>query len=135
MTMDKVFLLLFVHKKKSFFLLMLALASCKPLPADAAPPPVGSEDWEIMAPHADWIRWLQRDGVLCCTMADGRPVEARTRGDGWQIRFRPGQLAGAPTEWPDVPPAVVMRGANPIGVAIAFWLGGVVRCFVPPGGI
>ena len=100
-------------------------------PASAAPPAVGSEDWEILSPYADWIRGLQRDGVLCCTIADGRPVEARTRGDRWQVRWRPGQLADAPTEWTDVPPEVVMHTANPIGVPIAFWLGGVIRCFVP----
>lgn len=103
--------------------------------AHAAPPPVGSEDWEVMAPWSDWIRGLQHEGVICCTMADGRPVEARTRGDRWQVRWRPGQLTGAPTEWTDVPPDVVMRMANPIGVPIAFWLGGVIRCFVPAGGI
>ena len=37
--------------------------------------------------------------------------------------------------WTDVPPDVVLRMANPIGVPIAFWLGGVIRCFVPGGGI
>ncbi len=112
--------------------LCLSLAACKPQPAYAAPPAEGSEDWEIMHPHADWIRQLQHGGVLCCTLADGRPVEARTRGDRWQVRWRPGQLEGAPTDWTDVPPEVVMSGHNPIGVPIAFWLAGVIRCFVPP---
>lgn len=115
--------------------LALALAVCAglsgPLPGHAAPPPVGSEDWEIMAPYSEWIRGLQRGGVLCCTMADGRPVEARTRGDRWQVRWRPGQLEGAPTEWTDVPPDVVMHMPNPIGIPIAFWLNGQLRCFVP----
>ena len=100
-------------------------------PASAAPPPVGSEDWEILSPYADWIRGLQRDGGRGCTSADGRPVEARTLGDRGPGRWRPGQLADAPTEWTDVPPEVVMHTANPIGVPIAFWLGGVIRCFVP----
>lgn len=116
-------------------LLALALLSCKPLPAYAAPPAPGSEDWEVMSPFADWIRGLQRDGVLCCTMADGRPVQARTKGEHWQVRWRPGQLEGAPTDWIDVPPSVVLRVPNPIGMPIAFWLGGALRCFVPPGGI
>lgn len=101
----------------------------------AAPPPVGSEDWEIMAPFSDWIRELQHEGILCCTMADGRPVQARTRGETWQVRWRPGQLANAPTDWVDVPEKVILRIPNPIGMPIAFYLGGQIRCFVPPGAI
>ena len=113
--------------------LCLALAACKP--ADAAPPPVGSEDWEILAPHRDWIEGLQREGLLCCHMGDGRPVVARMVGDRWQVRWRPGQLQGAPTDWTDVPHDVVMRIPNPIGVALAFWWGNQIRCFIPPGGV
>ena len=116
----------------AFAALGLALHACTPEPVYAAPPAVGSEDWLVMEPYADWIRSLQHQGVICCTIADGRPVEARTRGDRWQVRWRPGQLEGAPTEWTDVPPDVVMRGHNPTGLPIAFWLGGVIRCFVPP---
>jgi hypothetical protein len=93
--------------------------------ARAAPPPVGSEDWQIMAPFSGWIRGLQHEGVVCCTMADGRPVQARSQGDRWQVKWRPGQLEGAPTDWVE----------NPTGMPIAFWLAGVIRCFVPPGGI
>lgn len=104
-------------------------------PAGAAPPAVGSEDWEIMAPHAEWIRGLQRAGILCCTMADGRPVEARSRGERWQVRWRPGQLAGTPEGWVDVPPDVVMHMHNPVGMAVVFWIAGEIRCFVPPGGV
>lgn len=109
--------------------LLLALALS--LLAHAAPPAPGTEDYEIMAPFADWIRGLQHEGIVCCTMADGRPVQARTRGDGWQVRWRPGQLEGAPTEWIDVPASVVLRVPNPTGMPIAFWLGGALRCFVP----
>lgn len=42
--------------------LLLALALTAP--AWAAPPPVGSEDWEVMAPWSDWIRDLQHEGVI-----------------------------------------------------------------------
>lgn len=112
--------------------LLLMLAACKPIPAHAAPPPVGSEDWEVMAPHGAWFKDLKLpSGASCCDVADGRPVEARSVGDRWQIRFRPGQLDGAPAAWVDVPEDAVLRVANPVGMPIAFWLGGVVRCFVP----
>lgn len=100
-------------------------------PALAAPPPVGSEDWQVLAPHAAWITGLRRGGVSCCDLADGRPVEARSRGEGWQVRFRPGQLEGAPVDWVDVPAEAVIRGENPVGLPVAFWYGGQVRCFVP----
>lgn len=103
--------------------------------AQAAPPAEGSEDWNILAPHADWVRRLRLGIASCCDLADGRPVDARTRGDRWQVRWRPGQLEGAPTGWTDVPPAVLLRVANPTGFPIAFWHAGAVRCFVPPGGI
>lgn len=111
--------------------LCLALAACKP--AYAAPPPVGSEDWEILAPHADWINGLAANGMRCCDWSDTRPVKVRTQGDRWQVWLRAGQIAGAPAErWLDVPDAAVIRIANPVGMPIASWWGGSVRCFVPP---
>lgn len=104
--------------------------------AFGAPPPKGSEDWEILSPHAEWIRSVATlDGSICCTIADGRPVDARSRGATWQVKWRPGQLEGAPTDWIDVPEDVVIRVPNPTGFPIAFWLQGKLRCFVPPGGV
>lgn len=114
---------------------MLAGVIAVPMLAWAAPPPVGSEDWEILHPHAEWIRGLQIEGVLCCSIADGRPVEARSRAGIWQVRWRVGQLDGAPTEWTDVPAEVVMKMHNPIGMPVAFWWGQQIKCFIPPGGV
>lgn len=102
----------------------------------AAPPAVGSEDWEILHPHGEWIRSLRANGMMCCDWSDTRPVKVRTVGDHWQIWLRPGQIEGAPAEtWLDVPPDAVIHGPNPVGVAIASYWGGKVRCFVPPGAI
>jgi len=109
--------------------LCLALAA---LPAYAAPPPVGSEDWAVMGPHSEWIRSLRRQGVSCCDLSDGRPVDARIQNGRWQVRFRAGQLPTAPLHWTDVHDDAVLRIENPIGPAIAFWAGGRVLCFVPP---
>lgn len=114
-------------------LLLAALLSVGTV--QAAPPPKGTEDYEIMADYADWIAQLHVDGVSCCSTADGRPVQARLHGEHWQVRFRAGQLPGAPTEWTDVRDAAVYRGANPVGVPIAWWFGGEIRCFAPPSGI
>ena len=113
----------------------LAMSVALAMPAGAAPPAVGSEDWEILHPHAEWIQTLAHNGLLCCSIADGRPVEARLRAGKWQVRWRKDQLEGAPTEWTDVPEAVVMQTSNPIGVPIAFWWGKQIRCFIPPGGV
>lgn len=104
--------------------------------AVAAPPPVGSEDWEILEPHAEWIKGLTAAGMRCCDWSDTRPVRVRTVGDGWQVWLRKGQIEGAPAEqWLDVPPEAIIHGENPVGMAIASWWGGKVRCFVPPGAI
>lgn len=104
--------------------------------AVAAPPPVGSEDWEIMAPHAEWVRGLRSIyNVPCCDSSDCRPVEARATNNGWQVRWRPGQLEGAPIEWTDVPEEAVLARENPVGVPVACWFGGRVACFVPGGAI
>ncbi len=114
---------------------VLALSALMAGPALAAPPPVGSEDWNIMSPFADWIQSIHADnGTWCCDVSDGRPVEARMHNGRWQVHFHPGsEFAGEPPGdgWHDVPPAAVIRLPNPVGVPIAWWLGGVVRCFVP----
>ena len=115
---------------RASLLLALALASCKPQPAYAAPPAPGSEDAEAMSGHGEWVRGLRRGTVSCCDEADCRPVEARATADGWQVRWRPGQLAGAPTQWTPVPPDAVLVRENPIGLPIACWYGGRVQCFV-----
>lgn len=112
--------------------LLLALALS--LPAHAAPPAVGSEDAAVMAPHAAWVHSLRnRSGVSCCDESDCRPVEARATPDGWQVRWRPGQLAGAPVGWVPVPPDAVLVRENPVGAPVACWYGGRVACFVAGG--
>lgn len=114
----------------------MVLAASLAWPANAAPPAPGTEDYDILKPHGEWIRTLRANGMLCCDWSDTRPVKVRTVGDRWQIWLRPDQIIGAPVEqWLDVPDDAIIRGDNPVGMAIASWWGGRVRCFVPPGGI
>ena len=114
----------------------LALSIALALPAHGAPPAVGSEDWEILHPLVEWINGLEANGLRCCDWSDTRPVEARMTAVGWQVRFRAGQIAGAPHDvWLDVPESALLRLANPVGMPIASWWYGQVRCFVAPGGI
>ncbi len=112
---------------------MALLAQCTREPALAAPPAIGSEDHQILAPHAPWVRSLTipGSGSSCCDESDCRPVDARRGPNGWQVRWRPGQIPGAPTDWTDVPESAVLVRDNPTGIPIACWYGGAVRCFVP----
>lgn len=107
----------------------------------SAPPPVGSEDWEIMAPYAAWIE-TQRDqiGRICCDWSDARPVQVRQRLGKWEVQFvRPRDLPPPyPDGWQVVPDHAVLRDRNgravvsPVGLSIAWWYAGEVRCFTVP---
>ena len=119
---------------------LLALAVCAglcgALPAGAAPPRPGTEDYEVLLPFGEWIRNLRANGRLCCDWSDTRPVKSRTVGDRYQVWLRKDQIIGAPVEqWLDVPDDAVIRGHNPVGMAIVSYYGDRVQCFVPPGGI
>lgn len=100
-------------------------------------PPVGSEDYDIMAPFAQAIHDLHVHGLWCCDISDGRPVDARRGGksaSGWQVRFHKNNDIGAPPDkWLDVPPDAFdpKLPPNPTGVAIAWWVGDTIRCFWP----
>lgn len=109
-------------------------------PAHGAPPAVGSMDWQLMAPHREWTEDLKdNDGRGCCSMADCRPVDARLWNGSWQVRFRReqygGAMAGAPTDWTNVPPEALLIQENPTGVPIACFSGGKILCFVPAGAV
>ena len=121
---------------KRFAAAVIFSASVASSAAWSAPPPVGSEDWEIMAPYAAWIETQHTaDGRWCCTVADGRPVEARTRGDHWQVFISDAKFPNSPEGWADVPDDRVLHGANPTGFPIAWVMQGRVLCFAPAGGV
>jgi hypothetical protein len=74
---------------------------------------------------------LPQSDVICCTIADGYPVVAESRGDHFWISYK--------GHWYEVPDAAVVHNhVNPIGVPIA-WLKLVgdyvtgIRCFLPAG--
>ena len=125
------------------------MAACAALfaaaPAFAEPPPVGSEDYEILAPFGDWIAAQNQPGtvVSCCNIGDGRIVEHRVREGHLQIRFvHPETLPDYPYahrpavgQWYPVPDNSILRGptgapiANPTGVDVGWWLGGRILCY------
>lgn len=120
---------------------VLVFFVCLSSPVLAAPPPEGSEDWEIMHPYADWIQHQNGAQGWCCDVADGRPVDARMSQNHWQVRLlHPETLPNAPAGWVDVPDNALLHGRNPIGFPIAWFYHGAVRCFIPgsatqyPGG-
>ena len=92
---------------------------------NAEPPPTGSEQDGILAPHGGWIRSLVNPYTrqACCDLADCRAVPARTRGGSYQA-FIGRQEYGeeAPDQWIDVPNEVVLHEhRNPVGLPIACW--------------
>lgn len=105
------------------------------LPAHAAPPPVGSDDWNIMAPYKEWVT-SQHDGLgrWCCDIGDGRPVEARIDGDHWEVHVTKTHFPDEPDRWLAVPDEKVTRNANPTGTPILWLYQGRVQCFAPPDG-
>ena len=83
--------------------------------------------------HADpalapWYNSLQRpsSGFPCCSIADCRPVRARTRGDRFEALID--------GEWRVVPDkAILNRMDNPTGQAVACWRPNTgILCFVLP---
>jgi hypothetical protein len=115
---------------RAFALASLLIAT----PALAAPPPTGSEDYEITAPHGAWFRSLRNaEGALCCTLSDCRPVQARVSGDGhWEFLADPRHFANADNSWIRVPDDRVLRRANPVGRPVACYIPGFPPfCFLP----
>lgn len=87
-------------------------------------------------PNADWYRSLRQPdtGILCCSVADCRPVQFRDTPAGYEayIDKGPGRFDdSAPNDWVKVPPGTVLHGHdNPTGQGIACWTHGIFLCFV-----
>jgi hypothetical protein len=114
---------------------LIVAAVMWPVVAYAAPPPVGSDDWNIMAPYKEWVT-SQHDqlGRWCCDIADGRPVDARIEGDHWVAHVTPEKFDGEKDHWLAVPDEKITRNANPTGSPILWLYQGRVQCFAPPDG-
>jgi hypothetical protein len=91
----------------------------------AAPPPTGSEQETILAPHAAWVKGLMNPYTQqgCCDLSDCRVVSARVRAGHYQAFIgRDAYGHDAPNEWLDVPEEVVLHErTNPVGLPIACW--------------
>ncbi len=114
----------------------IALALGMASAAQAAPPPVDSEDWQVMHPYAEWVTSQHdRRGYWCCDIGDGRPVDARISGDHWMVHVTPAHFPNEPDHWLAVPDEKITRGGNPTGQPILWLLHGNVQCFAPPDGV
>ena len=102
----------------------------------SAPPPVGSDDWNIMAPFREWVT-TQHDtlGRWCCDIGDGRPVEARIADNHWEVHVTPQHWPGETDRWIAVPDEKVTHNANPTGAPILWLYRSRVQCFAPPDGV
>ncbi len=114
----------------------LAAAAWLVVPAHAAPPPVGSDDWNVMMPYKEWVT-SQHDtlGRWCCDIGDGRPVEARIADDHWEVHVTPKHFPDEVDHWMPVPDEKITRNANPTGTPILWMYQGRVQCFAPPDGV
>lgn len=111
----------------------------------AAPPP--GADMSL----APWYKSLvvpQGDpgiaGTMCCSVADCRNVDDRTREGHYEAYIDSATFPDdpsneyhgrAPNAWVAVPEERIIRGRdNPTGRAVACWYHGEIRCFVPGSG-
>ena len=111
------------------------MAFLLPVTAHAAPPPEGSEDWQLLMPYKEWVI-SQHDtlGRWCCDIGDGRPVEARISDDHWEVHVTPKHFPDEPDRWLVVPDEQIIRNANPTGTPILWLYNSKVQCFAPPDG-
>jgi hypothetical protein len=83
----------------------------------------------------DWFRAQKspRDGLFCCSEADGVTVEEDVRGGHFWVK------GGPFPDWFQVPDDVVIHGPNKNGAPVV-WTGHAndkpwIRCFAPGAGI
>ena len=96
--------------------------------AHAAPPELGSEDYENLMPYSEWIAGRTAPGGgLCCSVSDCRVVPWRATGNGYEAMISNHDARGfvkfadAPDRYLTVPNEVIKREGNPTGFAIACW--------------
>jgi hypothetical protein len=97
-------------------------------PSVGAPPPGADPD----SPIAGWFRSLSdKQGVGCCSEADCRRVEYRTRSGSFEVFVdRRTFGASAPDAWVAVPSDAILTRENPTGEGVACFYAGRIRCFV-----
>lgn len=107
--------------------------------ASAAPPPSGSDDAALMRGHEQWIvRQKSKNGMLCCSMADGRPLmdnEIRQRDGHWQVFYSKEHWDNGTNEWLDVPQEAVLSNMSPIGFPVVWVYYGRVTCLALAGAV
>jgi len=99
--------------------------------AYANPPDPNSDDYKLLAPYADWIRGVHSAaGLLCCSIADGRPTELRVVDGHYEAHITTNHWPDAPNAWLPVPPEAIVRVPNPTGWPIVWWYQHRIRCVV-----
>jgi hypothetical protein len=102
-------------------LVALAALLASAAPVAARPPP--DPDPKL----APWFESLRqpRSGASCCSIADCRPADYRTRGDHYEVKLH--------DEWVEVPAEKILhRLDNPTGRGVVCWTPIVgIMCFVP----
>ena len=114
-------------------LLLLVL----PAAVQAAPPPMGSEDWAIMEDFRDWVVTQHAaNGQWCCDISDGRPLgadEVRVAGDHYEILYGRKHWPDGTDNWITVPKTALLERLSPVGYVIAWVSSGRVYCLALVG--
>lgn len=121
----------------------MAVMMLMPLAASAAPPPVGSEDWDALQhftpQQQTWIATQHdRTGRWCCALGDFAFVDVKSVNGKLMVKARHADPArGIPAGWLKVPEdrLVDLRGQQAIPDVIAAWYyQGRVQCLLLGGG-
>ncbi len=111
----------------------------------AAPPPPESEEARRFGALGKWFEAQESEMGACCSLGDGRMVEARIREGRYEVRFLHPETVSTtlkPQQGVFYPVAeeALLRGPNPTGTPIAWWSPtlnylngkaiGHIRCFI-----
>ena len=92
-----------------------------------------------MRDFADWVHDQHTpDGLWCCDISDGRPLnddEIRIVGDHYEVLYTTQHWRDGTDEWLVVPKQAVLPQVSPMGVPIAWILGGRVYCLAMSGAV
>lgn len=85
-----------------------------------------ADEWpDVTQTQKDWfIKQHNKNGFLCCSSADGHPVDWEIRSNKYWVYWN--------DEWKEVPDEAVIEIPNPVGRAV-LWVTqyNLIRCFIP----
>ena len=116
-----------------FVLLLFAMVAAVAWRLSHAEPPAGSDG--ALSEFYRGLKVPSGDGydILCCSVADCRPVVTRFRGGTLEALIGP-QFPDSPNDWRPIPEKAVIRGVwNQAGEPVLCYYNHEIRCFLDSG--